>query len=139
MNNGAQMELQLAKNSDFQHNSQKIVGGKVKHCALCGIVQTRSEGSECQVPLCVYQGVHLSCFALWHTEKDLESSQETVLQSRTSQKNDEGEKVKKQRLLLGKNRKSSQLELSDSSQEGKRRKFRRQISRNQHTTTTSEV
>jgi hypothetical protein len=74
MNNGAQMELQLAKNSDFQHNSQKIVGGKVKHCALCGIVQTRSEGSECQVPLCVYQGVHLSCFALWHTEKDLESS-----------------------------------------------------------------
>jgi hypothetical protein len=93
MNNRALMELRLAKNSDFQHKTQKIDGGKVKHCALCGVGQTRSECSECQIPLCVYQGVHLSCFTLWHTEKDLESSREAVLQSRTSQKNDECERV----------------------------------------------
>jgi hypothetical protein len=74
MNNRALMELRLAKNSDFQHKSQKNEGRKVKHCALCGIGQTRSECNECQIPLCVYQGVHLYCFVLWHTEKDLESS-----------------------------------------------------------------
>ncbi len=62
-----------------------------------------------------------------------------MLQSRTSQKNEEGEKVQKWGLLLAKNRKSSQSDSSESSQEGKTRKFTRQRSKGKHTTTTPEV
>jgi hypothetical protein len=83
--------------------TKKKQSGKIKHCALCGVGQTRSECSECQVPLCVYQ-VDLYHVLFYGTlEKKIESSQETVLQSRTDQKNDDGEKVQKQRQLLAKN------------------------------------
>jgi hypothetical protein len=125
MNNRALLELRLAKNSEFQHKPHKIDGGKVKHCALCGVGQTRSECSDCLIPLCVFQGAHLSCFTLWHTERDLESSREAVLQTRNSERNDNCETVQKRRQLLAKNRKSTQSDSSDSSQHSRRRKFKR--------------